>query len=622
MLGAVCLIIVAGVVGATSLPYLRRIPEVDATPANQDSRSAALRSEESAFSDTDLEFIDGAAQLTETLDVNRIDLHKADWPSEIFNDEASKQLTVLGHLLEHPAELTADASRKLVPDDFTCNALRPPNLDVVYDNAGILVKRPSTEPSRRFGGVDGFLAAMRELVAPLEDGGEVHVKFKIVNVEAGTDRGTTTVLVQISGNQTGLFTQQNALWECAWQRQPTGQPLLLSIDSDARAYEEAAHRDATQQLFTDATEAVLGGNRCFYDQLAPGTNYWLARLETAIGVDLVGANGVAVGDVNGDGRDDVYVCQPGGMPNRLFIANSDGTAADRAADFGVDFMDVCGHALLLDLDNDGDKDLVVIMVNDITFFELDEGRFHRRDSHVVRSGPEALNAADYDLDGLLDVYVVNHDSENADHGVFGMPVPYYDAKNGGRNALLRNLGGMRFEDVTEQTGLDQNNTRFSLAAAWDDYDQDGDPDLYVANDFGRNNLYRNDNGRFVDVAADEGVEDISAGMSASWGDYNNDGRLDLYVSNMFSSAGNRVTYQRKFSADRDSQLVEDLRRHARGNSLFENSGDGSFRDVSVETNVTMGRWAWASTFADVNNDGWQDLLISNGFITNEDVDDL
>jgi hypothetical protein len=201
-------------------------------------------------------------------------------------------------------------------------------------------------------------------------------------------------------------------------------------------------------------------------------------------------------------------------------------------------------------------------------------------------------------------------------------MPYYDATNGGKNALLRNEGGLQFEDVTERVGLDQNNTRFSLAAAWDDYDLDGDPDLYVANDFGRNNLYRNDDGRFVDAAAEAGVEDISAGMSASWGDYNNDGRLDLYVSNMFSSAGNRVTYQRKFSADRDDQIVEDIRRHARGNSLFENAGDGAFRDISIDANVTMGRWAWASSFADVNNDGWQDLLIANGFITNEDVDDL
>jgi hypothetical protein len=73
-----------------------------------------------------------------------------------------------------------------------------------------------------------------------------------------------------------------------------------------------------------------------------------------------------------------------------------------------------------------------------------------------------------------------------------------------------------------------NNQRFSYAAAWDDYDQDGDFDLYVANDFGRNNLYRNDRTGFEDVADELGVEDTGSGMSVSWGDVNGDGWMDLY----------------------------------------------------------------------------------------------
>ena len=75
--------------------------------------------------------------------------------------------------------------------------------------------------------------------------------------------------------------------------------------------------------------------------------------------------------------------------------------------------------------------------------------------------------------------------------------------------LLRNEGGWQFNDVTETVGLGHNNNRFSFAAAWEDYDDDGDPDLYVANDYGRNNLYENTNGRFVDVAAELGIEDMS-----------------------------------------------------------------------------------------------------------------
>jgi len=147
-------------------------------------------------------------------------------------------------------------------------------------------------------------------------------------------------------------------------------------------------------------------------------------------------------------------------------------------------------------------------------------------------------------------------------------------------------------------------------------------DLYVANDFGRNNLYRNDRGRFTDVAADAGVEDAASGMSVSWGDYNRDGNMDVYVANMFSAAGNRVTYQRRFVTARTERTAARVQRMARGNTLFANSGDGRFLDVSEAAAVTMGRWAWASKFADFNNDGWQDLVVANGYVTTEDTGDL
>lgn len=188
--------------------------------------------------------------------------------------------------------------------------------------------------------------------------------------------------------------------------------------------------------------------------------------------------------------------------------------------------------------------------------------------------------------------------------------------------LLRNDGNWDFVDVTGAVGLDQNNNRFSFAASWEDYDNDGDPDLYVANDYGRNNLYRNDGGRFTDVAAQLGIEDMSAGMSVSWADFNRDGILDLYISNMFSAAGNRITYQRQFKPDAGDELLAGYRRHARGNSLFEGKPGGKFSDVSLSAGVTMGRWAWGSRFADLNNDGWQDLVVANGFITAPDTGDL
>jgi hypothetical protein len=148
----------------------------------------------------------------------------------------------------------------------------------------------------------------------------------------------------------------------------------------------------------------------------------------------------------------------------------------------------------------------------------------------------------------------------------------------------------------------------------------------VANDFGPKNLFRNDRlpsgeVRFVDVAGESGAEDRASGMSAAWGDMNADGEMDLYIGNMFSSAGQRVTRQPQFKPE-DSRVREYIQHFARGNTLLKNLGDSHFEDISVEAGVTMGRWSWSSNFCDLNNDGWLDLLIANGYITTDDTGDL
>ena len=135
------------------------------------------------------------------------------------------------------------------------------------------------------------------------------------------------------------------------------------------------------------------------------------------------------------------------------------------------------------------------------------------------------------------------------------PIPLHDARNGGTNALIKNLGDWNFAEVTAAVGLDENNTRWSMAASWETYDSDGDLDLYVANDYGRNNLYRCDKGtdgmiRFRDVAEALGVEEnMTTSMACHGGIQTAMVFLNVYVSNMYHHPQDARIASRRTSSD-------------------------------------------------------------------------
>ena len=129
---------------------------------------------------------------------------------------------------------------------------------------------------------------------------------------------------------------------------------------------------------------MIGRDPAFQNQLAHGLDHWLARLDTRVGLKVGGWNGLAVGDANGDGLEDLYVCQSGGLPNRLFLARADGTAGDVAAAAGVDWLETSRGALFIDLDNDGDQDLVVSVEEGLLIHENDgSGRYTVRSAEVL-----------------------------------------------------------------------------------------------------------------------------------------------------------------------------------------------------------------------------------------------
>ena len=553
------------------------------------------------------------------------------WDSEQLADAASARLDVLKHALEAG---TMDGVKlgNLTSPTFRGDGLRPKVVKEVFADEVVMVNRSGRDGSLSFRGPEGLLGSARHLLETLQ-AGPLHAKFKTVGVDVSGAKVTTRAEIRLDGSSSRQERLQvNAVWTCVWKRSGEALQLESLVVED---YEEVLTKEARNQpFFADGTAGVLGGDPSFSKQLAYGLDHWLARMDSRAGAKVGGWNGLAIGDANGDGLEDLYVCQKGGLPNRLFLARPDGTAGDVAAAAGVDWLETSRGALFVDLDNDGDQDLVVAVEEGLVIQENDgSGRFTVKSAEVLPFAvPYSLAAADFDTDGDLDIFAACYDRRgHVDRNVsLARPVPYQDARNGGRNALLRNDGQFRFRQVTKRVGLDENNSRYSYAATWADFNQDGYLDLYVANDFGGNNLYQQKRSQgqiqFVDVAEKAGVLDIAAGMSAAWGDYDNDGWFDLYVSNMFSSAGNRIAKQGRFLKGKDKATRDLFVRHARGNSLFRNqkssTGLNAFADVSVEAAVTQGRWAWGSAFADLNNDGWQDIVVANGFITQEDTGDL
>ena len=559
----------------------------------------------------------------------------ATWQTEEFNLSAQRQLQLLTEDLEADGRFDPTVVGKVATATYRGDPLRPGTLPTVYKSGELVIRRHRSEnleaadrSSNDRHGIEGLAGSLGELMAGWEGWSDIHLHFKITSVDLDGDRVTTRVVMESGARHGDHFVQQRARWQCLWELRVKAPPRLAQLR--LRSFEEVTGTAAGGRLFIDATAGVLRSATEVAGQLSRSIDHWRGRLQAELAVSLHGHQGLAIGDVNGDGLDDLYLCQPGGLPNRLLIQQPDGTVRDRAREAGVDWLDRSRGALLVDFDNDGDQDLACVLnVNLVLMSNDGRGRFTERETVFSTGDPYSLAAADYDGDGDLDLYITGYGkgflaSESSVEGKLdeAIPYPYHDANNGGSNCLLRNDGDWRFTDATKGVGLGTNNRRWSFAAGWADYDNDGDPDLYVANDYGRNCLYRNDGGRFTDVAALAGVEDIAAGMSVSWCDYNGDGRPDLYVGNMFSSAGERIAYQRRFQAGASEEIRGQYQRHARGNTLFENVGDGTFRDVSLARDVTMGRWAWGSPFLDINNDGRPDLVVANGYITGSDTNDL
>jgi Tfp pilus assembly protein PilF/peroxiredoxin len=490
------------------------------------------------------------------------------------------------------------------------------------------VRRAKTLPGDLLLDARSFGAELRRLLQDIRD--VTVAEFMITSIDTADASGPvrTDVRYDIVGSGTKAWRVEHVgVWKISWRHSASGWRV---VEWTAASLVTSRARNP---VFSDVTNAALGGNDSFKRQLSTGLDAWMATLDSTITRDSNGHHGVSVGDADGDGLEDLYVAQPSGLPNRLFRARGDSTFEDITERAGLDVLDDTAQSLFVDVDNDGDQDLVLSTGTQPLLFVNDgKGRFSNvadafRFRRPLQGVLTSIAMADYDRDGFLDLYLCVYSYFfGAGEEKAGTPAPYYDARNGPPGVLFRNDGHGRFIDVTEEAGLNQGNDRYHFAAAWADYDGDGWVDLFVANDFGTKNLYRNRGLRggsvtFEDVAAEAGVLDYGAGMSAAFFDYDNDGLLDIYTGNMWSASGLRVTSAPGFMPDAPADVRTLYRRYARGNSLFRNRGGGRFEEKTLEARVEMGRWAWSSDALDFDSDGWEDLYVVNGMLTRSGTGD-
>lgn len=329
-------------------------------------------------------------------------------------------------------------------------------------------------------------------------------------------------------------------------------------------------------------------------------------------------SGVAWGDYDNDGLEDVFAVSGGGPLNApesqlapsVLYHNLGNGRFEKAKGF----PDLRIHGMAAawgDYDNDGRLDLVVTSYERIYLFHNNgDGTFtdvtHKAGLDRFRGFWAGAAWGDYDRDGYLDLYVcgyVKYKYDAQKNGTtseqFGMDVPYslnpasFEPE---RNLLFHNNGNGAFAEVGKELGVSNPEGR-SLVALWHDFDGDGWPDLYVANDISENKLYINHHGKFVDAGKDAWIEEYRGSMGLAAGDFDRDGDDDLFISHWIAQGF--ALYQNLLEEQRDKNGKSELH----------------FTDVAATNGIgepSMQRVGWGTSFADVDSDGWLDLLVANG----------
>lgn len=415
-------------------------------------------------------------------------------------------------------------------------------------------------------------------------------------------------------------------------------PTRPDVSGPITDFGEARFRDAAAESGIDFQMGFLPGEQ--------GTTFKINLYDHGCGV--------AVGDANGDGHDDIYFLNQLGS-NALFENTGDGTFVDRTAEAGIGLSDrISNGATFSDYDNDGDQDLFVTSTRggNVLFQNQGNGIFVdvTQEAGLAYVGHSQTAAFfDFNNDGYLDLYVVNTADWTTTE--FDESLKYYLGKGitGGLGAVINsspeynllyqsNRDGT-FTDVSESAGMKGRGWASDVAVF--DYDEDGNQDVFVTSMFGPDQLYRNlGNGQFTDVTRDVFERTSFGAIGSKLFDYDGDGRLDLIIVDMHSDMWMGLDYNhtslavaktsetKKFDyfygpdtpKDPDLlQLEDDLEgildfRHEDvlfGNVLFRSLGNGEFEEVTQEANLET-FWPWGVATGDFNNDSHEDVFMAAG----------
>ncbi|TDI14394.1 MAG: CRTAC1 family protein, partial [Acidobacteria bacterium] len=397
---------------------------------------------------------------------------------------------------------------------------------------------------------------------------------------------------------------------------------VAAVRADPRLVSSSGSRDPDHgSFFTDITAQV---GLSFHHRSAD----WLNRLRRSreVSPPTFSGGGVAAEDVDGDGFTDLLLLGGSGV---ALLRNTRGEGGERhfedvteAAGIRVIGRDglpaEARQPLIVDLDNDGKQDIIIILVNENHRVYRNLGGMRFQDvSDVAGLGGQGLiagpaTAADFDGDGLLDLYIGNF----GDYLAGELPRLARDNRNGQPNQLFRNLGDMRFEEVSRGSVLAD--TGWAQAVSHTDYDGDGRQDIIVANDYGRNAVLHNlGGGRFEDRAAQLGMDDSAHSMNVGIADLNADEHPDFYISNIVSLVKDdryvlpNPNTQQQFRPESLARM-----RVVESNKLYISTREGEELKYVVSSAITRGShstgWAWDADFFDFDNDGDDDLYCVNG----------